>query len=84
MQIFYSFNSSCYPPPDSPPENAFVVCVNTLGKKSSSKGKGGKKGHGGIREEIRRLQEVLGVDDPNRTPEVLNALWRFDAARSLH
>lgn len=29
-----------------------------------------KKGRGGIREEIRQLKEVLGVDDSNRTPQV--------------
>lgn len=38
--------------------------------KSKSKGTKGKRGHGGVREEIRQLQEELGVDDPNRTPQV--------------
>lgn len=29
-----------------------------------------KKGRGGIREEIRQLKEMLGVDDADRTPQV--------------
>ena len=34
-----------------------------------SQGKRVKKSRGGVREEIRQLQELLGVDDPNRTPQ---------------
>lgn len=38
---------------------------------AAKKSKGGKRGkHGSVREEIRQLQELLGVDDPNRTPQV--------------
>lgn len=38
--------------------------------KKSKKEKSGKKGKGGVREEIRQLQEELGVDDSERTPQV--------------
>lgn len=53
----------------SPPT---VLRANAAKKRSSGKSKGSKskRGHGGVREEIRQLQEVLGVDDPNRTPQV--------------
>lgn len=46
--------------------------ANPAKKRSSGKSKGSKSKakRGGVREEIRQLQEALGVDDPNRTPQV--------------
>ena len=42
---------------------------------SQKKGKGRPKRHGGVREEIRELQEILGVDDPDKTPQVCPWFW---------
>ncbi|CAM9403618.1 unnamed protein product [Choristocarpus tenellus] len=42
-------------------------------KGSRRKGKGG----GGVREEIRKLKELLGVDDPNRTPQAGEVMRDF-------
>lgn len=50
----------------------FRLCPLSKAAKKAAKSKGGKKDHGGTREEIRRLQEMLGVDDANRTPQVLS------------
>lgn len=54
-----------------------VNAVNAAKKRSSGKSKGSKsKGkRGGVREEIRQLQEALGVDDPNRTPQVKSSSY---------
>ena len=50
--------------------------VDAAKKRSSGKSKGSKSKsrRGGVREEIRELQEALGVDDPNRTPQVNHRL----------
>ena len=50
------------------------------GKGSKSKSKS-KRGHGGVREEIRQLKEVLGVDDPNKTPQVTRSNHVYTCSR---
>eukprot|EP00903_Cladosiphon_okamuranus_P016175 g14926.t1 len=45
------------------------------GKSKGTKGSKGKRG--GVREEIRQLQEALGVDDPNRTPQAGEVMRDF-------
>ena len=44
---------------------SFQIVGAAAKKKSSGKDKGSKskRGHGGVREEIKQLQEALGVDD---------------------
>ncbi|CAM9309596.1 unnamed protein product [Ascophyllum nodosum] len=45
--------------------------------RGGSQGKRVKKSRGGVREEIRQLQELLGVDDPNRTPQARGFMRDF-------